>query len=37
MLNNRRLGVDADRGPDVDSVDLFFGRPEADALREDLG
>jgi hypothetical protein len=23
-------------GPDVDSVDLFFGRPEADALREDL-
>jgi hypothetical protein len=30
-------GADAEVGPDVDGVDLFFGRPEADALREDLG
>ena len=30
-------GADAEEGPDVDGVDLFFGRPEADALREDLG
>ena len=30
-------GADAEVGPDVDSVDLFFSRPEADALREDLG
>jgi hypothetical protein len=37
MLKNRRLGADAEGGPDVDRVDLFFGRPEADALREDLG
>jgi hypothetical protein len=29
-------GADAEGGPDVDRVDLFFGRPEADALREDL-
>jgi hypothetical protein len=25
-------GADAEEGPDVDSVDLFFSRPEADAL-----
>jgi hypothetical protein len=30
-------GADAEEGPDVDGVDLFFGRPEADALREDVG
>jgi len=30
-------GADAEGGPDVDRVDLFFGRPEADALREDVG
>jgi hypothetical protein len=29
-------GADAEVGPDVDGVDLF-GRPEADALREDVG
>jgi hypothetical protein len=26
-------GADGEGGPDVDGVDLFFGRPEADALR----
>jgi hypothetical protein len=30
-------GADVEGGPDVDGVDLFFGRQEADALREDLG
>jgi hypothetical protein len=30
-------GADAEGGPDVDGVDRFFSRPEADALREDLG
>jgi hypothetical protein len=30
-------GADAEGGPDVDRVDLFFGRPEAGALRENLG
>jgi hypothetical protein len=30
-------GADAEVGPDVDRVDLFFSRPEADPLREDLG
>src|SRR5262249_27870985 len=29
-------GADAKVGSDVDSVDLFFSRPEGDALREDL-
>ena len=37
MLNNRRLGADDEVGTDLDGVDRFFGRPEADALREDLG
>jgi hypothetical protein len=30
-------GADAEEGPDVNAVDLFFSRPAADALREDLG
>jgi hypothetical protein len=30
-------GADAEEGPDVDSVDLFFSRPEDDALREVVG
>ena len=30
-------GVDAEGGPDVDRVDLYFGPPEADALRENVG
>jgi hypothetical protein len=30
-------GADAEVGPDVDGVDLFFSRPEADALRENGG
>jgi hypothetical protein len=30
-------GADAEGGHDVDGVDLFFSRPEADALREHLG
>jgi hypothetical protein len=30
-------GADAEGGPEVDSVDLFFGHQEADALRENGG
>jgi hypothetical protein len=30
-------GADAEEGPEVDSVDLFFSRPEGDALRADVG
>jgi hypothetical protein len=29
-------GADAEEGPDVNAVDLFFSRPEADPLGEDL-
>jgi hypothetical protein len=29
-------GADAEEGPDLDSLDLFFSRPEGDALREDV-